>query len=373
MHIVLAPDSFKECLSAQGVCDSLTRGIRRAVPDAIVTAAPMADGGDGTLDAFLTLGNPEERTVAVTDPLGRSIRARYAWEPAAREAFIETATACGLELLSVDERNPLRTTTFGAGQIFAQTVADGAQSVFLTIGGSATNDGGTGFARAMGYRFLDAAGKDLPEGGGALQQLAKIVSPAEQPWKGCHIVIACDVDNPLLGANGAAAIFGPQKGASPEDVAQLDAGLANFADCLARDLGWDGRDTPGAGAAGGLGSGLMAFFGGRLLPGVEVMIDAIQLDDKIADADLVITGEGRTDGQTLRGKVCAGVAKRAAAHDVPCVILSGAVDGDFSQLYSQGVTAVFSISPGPRTLTEAYAAVEDDLATAAENVVRLIG
>jgi glycerate kinase len=155
-------------------------------------------------------------------------------------------------------------------------------------------------------------------------------------------------------------------------VTQLDAGLENFADCLARDLDWDGRDTPGAGAAGGLGSGLMAFFGGRLLPGVEVMIDAIQLEEKIGDADLVITGEGRTDGQTLRGKVCAGVAKSAAAHDVPCVILSGAVDGDFSQLYSQGVTAVFSISPGPRTLTEAYAAVEDDLAAAAENVVRLI-
>ncbi|MDP7397746.1 MAG: glycerate kinase, partial [Lentisphaeria bacterium] len=299
--------------------------------------------------------------------------ARAGRQPAAREAFIETATACGLELLSVDERQPLRTTTFGAGQMFAQAIADGAQSVFLTIGGSATNDGGTGFARALGYRFLDADGNDLPDGGGALQQLARIVPPAEQAWAGCHIVIACDVDNPLLGENGAAAIFGPQKGASPEDVAPLDAGLANFADCLARDLGWDGRDTPGAGAAGGLGSGLMAFFGGTLRPGVEVMMDAIQLEDKIAAADLVITGEGRTDGQTLRGKVCAGVAKVAAAHGVPCVILSGAVGGDFSPLYSQGVTAVFSVSPGPRTLTEAYAAAEDDLAAAAENVVRLIG
>lgn len=373
MRILLAPDSFKECLSATAVCEALTQGIRAVLPDAEITSVPMADGGEGTLEALLAVEHAETRRCEATDPVGRKINSSFAWLPDTRTAFIETAAACGLELLTKMERNPLVTSTRGAGELFREALTLSADRIVLTIGGSATVDGGTGVGRALGYQFLDGNGNELPEGGGSLAQLAKIVPPENQPWQGRKIIVACDVDNPLLGKRGASAVFGPQKGATRAQVDELDAALANFATRLRSDLNLDVADLPGAGAAGGMGAGLMAMFGAKLVPGVDVIMDVIGLRRKMKGSDLVISGEGRTDFQTAYGKVCVGVAKLAAERRIPCVVLSGALKGDLSELYDLGITAVFSISPGPRTLEQAFGNAQRDLAVAAENVMRLIG
>ncbi len=369
MKIVLAPDSFKECLSAAAVCAALRQGIASALPSAEIVAAPMADGGEGTIAVLRDAlpGNPV--TLPVTGPSGQTIEAKYWYSDEAATAVIETAAACGLALIPPAKRNPRLTTTRGAGELIRDALARNAQRLLLTIGGSGTVDGGTGLARALGYEFLDRAGRPLPEGGGSLMDLATIKAPAAQPWRGRRVEVACDVTNPLLGEAGAARVYGPQKGADPQMVIELEDGLARLAAVLERDLGLAVAELPGAGAAGGLGAGLAAFMGAKLLPGVELVLELIKLREKLRDADLVITGEGRTDSQTASGKVCAGVAAVARELGLPCVVLSGSVAGPLDPLYELGVTAAFGINPAGEPLAVSLPRAAERLRQAAARTV----
>lgn len=371
MRILLAPDSFKECLSAAEVCRALADGIAAVAPAAETLACPVADGGEGTAEVLASSLGGQFQTLATRQHLGEPLTAQWLWVPGRRLAVVECAAACGLALVPPERRDVRRASTRGVGELLAAALAAGPREILLTIGGSGTVDGGSGLARALGYRFLDAAGQDLPEGGGALARLARIVPPPARPWADVQIEVACDVDNPLLGPRGAVAVFAPQKGATPEQLPPLEAGLARLAECCWRDLGVAVAELPGAGAAGGLGAGAVAFLGARLRPGIELVLDCLGFAERLRDCDLVLTGEGRTDAQTAGGKVCAGVARAAAAARVPCVILSGALTGSAAELRALGATAAFSLAPGPRTLAEALAHAREDLGRTAGNVVAL--
>ncbi len=370
MRIVLAPDSFKECLSADEVCGAMEEGILSVAPDAQVTSKPMADGGEGTL-AVLTgaiEGIPVD--LETRGPLGDKLMASYLYDAEQGVALIEAASTCGLMFLTPEQRNPMLTTTRGVGEMLADALKRGAREVLLTIGGSATADGGTGLARALGYRFLCEHGDDLAEGGGALSDLTYIYPPSGKPWLDCRVRVLCDVQNPLLGLNGAARTFAPQKGADEKMVELLEMGLANLAAHMETDLGTNVRQVPGAGAAGGLGAGLAGFVNAELVPGADLVADMIGLSAAIADADLVITGEGRTDGQTECGKVCAGVARLAQEQKKQCVILSGAVEGDMQALYDLGVSSIQAISPTDIPLEDAIRDAKANLRVAAGRMVR---
>ena len=368
MKIVLAPDSFKDCLTASEVCAALTRGIYARVPEATVVTVPMADGGEGTMEALRHVMAGQPVTLDVAGPLGHPVEVHYGFDASSQLALIEAAQAAGLEQLPAAQRNPFHTTTYGVGEMLRDALSRGARHVIVTIGGTATVDGGTGLARALGYRFLDASGAALPEGGGSLVHLDRIIPPDKRPWEAAEIEVACDVTNPLLGEHGAAKVFGPQKGAEPAMVDHLEAGLQRLAEVMASNLGTDPRDQVGAGAAGGLGAGLAGFARARLRRGVELVMERVGLAEALAGANLVITGEGRTDSQSAAGKVCAGVGRLAAAHHVPCVVLSGAVEGSMDALHAQGVTAVLSIAPGPQTLAQALETAADQLARTAGEV-----
>lgn len=371
MRIVLAPDSFKGCLSATEVCEAMTDGIRSRLPAAVVESVPMADGGEGTAAVVSEALAGRTMTQTAAGPLGDPVAAAYVYSETRRTAVVESAAACGLPLLTDAQRDPMRTSTRGVGELYMHALAAGAQRIMLTIGGSSTVDGGAGFARALGFRFLDQTGDELPEGGGGLAKLHRIVFPAERPWDGVETVVACDVNNPLLGPNGAAAVFAPQKGARPAQVPILEAGLARLAEVLRRDHDLDVAERAGAGAAGGLGAGLMAFCNGQLESGVDLVMDLVDLRQRLTGADLVITGEGQTDAQTAGGKVCAGIAREAARQGIPCVILSGAIEEPLDELRRQGATSIFSISPGPRPLAAALASARTDVAAAAAEVASL--
>ncbi|MBN2489996.1 MAG: glycerate kinase [Planctomycetes bacterium] len=371
MKIVLAPDSFKECLSAGEVCAALRRGILARHPTAEIVTKPMADGGEGTLEVLREVIPGERIAREVTGPLGETIRADYLLDRARGVAVIEAARVVGLERVRRDRRDPLRATTRGLGELILDALARGARALLVAVGGTATVEGGTGLARALGWRFLDARGAALPEGGGSLADLARIEAPAAQPWRQAAIEVACDVTHPLLGEHGAARTFGPQKGATPERVERLEAGLARLAHVIAADLGVDPSAEAGAGAAGGLGAGLAAFAGAKLRRGADLVMERIGLEAVLAGADLVITGEGRTDGQSAAGKVCAGVAALAARRGVPCVVLSGALREPLAALHAAGVTAAFSASPGPQALEEALAGAAGAIARTAGNIAAL--
>lgn len=371
MNVLVAPDSYKECLSAAAVCAAMRRGIVSVCPDAQVITCPMADGGDGTLDVILDAADGDRQSVLTTDPLGNPIEAAFGYIADSATAFIETAVACGLELVPPDQRNPLLTSTRGAGRLFIEAVNIGSRKIILTIGGSATVDGGTGFARALGYQFLDSQGHEVPEGGHGLLDVARIVFPDQKPWHDIDIVVACDVDNPLLGTTGAAHVFGPQKGADPEMAETLDRALGCLHNILSEQHGIDMATIPSAGAAGGLGGGLTAFCDARLLPGVDIVMDMVDLREAVDGADLVITGEGRTDSQTAHGKVCTGVAREARQAGIPCIVLSGAVSGSLLAFKEVGISAAFSVSPRPQTLEEAYADAENQIVEATANIVAL--
>lgn len=329
MRIVVAPDSFKEALVARAVCEAITRGIRRVLPDAVIDAVPMADGGEGTVDALVSATGGELRHTEVTGPLGgRAVAAWGVLGDGSGTAVLEMAAASGLGLVPVDERDPARTTTFGTGELIRAALDSGAGRILIGIGGSATCDGGAGAAQAAGVSFLDARGRRLshPLAGGDLRNIDRIDMRSRDPRiPATRIVAACDVENPLCGEQGAAAVFGPQKGATPQQVRLLDEGLGHLADVVQRDLGCDIRDMPGAGAAGGLGAGLVAFFGAKLQRGIEMVMQAVQLAERIRQADLVITGEGRIDRQSMMGKVIAGVAGAARQAGVPAIALVGCV------------------------------------------------
>lgn len=373
MKIVLAPDSFKGCLTAVEVCDALENGIRRRFPEAEVVKVPMADGGEGTVQSLVDVSGGKVIEKTVHDPLGRRVKSFFGIMGDGSTAVIEMAAASGLPLLRQGERNPRVTSTVGTGELILEAIGMGARRVIMGIGGSATNDGGRGMAEALGARFMDSDGKPLAEpGGAALHGLASIdVSGLDERLAGVQFIVACDVDNPLTGPKGASAVYGPQKGATPADVEYLDAALANYAHVVKRQLGKDVSEVPGAGAAGGLGAGLMTFCNATLRRGVEIVVEATGLTDKCRGADLVISGEGRTDFQTKFGKTPMGVAKAAKVHKIPVILISGSIAAGARDLYELGVEALFAIPNGPMTLESSLKDAEALLSDAAENAVRL--
>lgn len=429
MKILLAPNALKGSCAAGAAARALARGVRRAAPGAELVAVPVADGGDGLLELALEVLGARRVPVRVTGPRFAPVEATLAWVPERRLALIEMALASGLALVPEVERNPLHATTRGTGELIRAALDLGAETLLVGIGGSATTDGGIGMASALGYRFLDAAGREVPPTGAGLTAITRIdASGADPRLARVNIQAVCDVDNPLTGPRGAAAVYGPQKGASPDQVVLLEAGLTHLANLVAQTLevratvslcgqepwgeegpwtmegalgdaappGEEGppggeerrggkeapgrehaldprclHDRPGAGAAGGLGFGLRAFCGARLRPGAELVLEMLDFDRHLPGADLVLTAEGRLDGQTLAGKAPALVAARARQAGIPCVVLAGSLEPDLPGLADLGITAALSLCPGPLSLADAMARAEELLAAAAEQVVRI--
>jgi len=372
MRIVIAPDSLKECLSALEVAQAIEAGVKDAVPDAETVLIPLADGGEGTVDALVaaTEGRFVEETVR--GPLGRDVAARFGLLGDGHTAAIEMAAASGLPLVPPARRNPLVTTTYGTGQLIRSALDHGASKVIIGIGGSATVDGGAGMAQALGARLLDAAGRPIGPGGGALDGLDRIdMSDCDPRLADTEVVIASDVNNPLLGPDGAARTFGPQKGATPEMVDALEAGLQHFADLMERDLGLRTHDLAGAGAAGGLGAGLLAFLGAKLELGIDIVLDAVQFRERIRGADLVITGEGMMDWQSAFGKTPVGVAGAAKEQGLPVVAIVAALGKDRQRVLDAGLDAYFALADGPLTLEDSFARAAELLAETASQVVRV--
>ncbi len=371
MKIVIAPNAFKDSMTSAAAAEAIRAGVLRAAPEARTAQVHVADGGDGLHQVFREVFPGEEKRLEVTGPLFEKIRAEYYFMPERRTAVIEMARASGLALLKTEQRNARATTTLGTGELALAAIRDGARKILVGIGGSATNDGGIGFATALGARFLDASGREVKPVGEDLVKIASVdlsglrFNPGEISFEA-----VCDVDNPLTGERGAAAVFGPQKGASPEDVRHLDAGLKNLAARTRASLGVDKENLPGAGAAGGLGFGLAAFVGADLRPGVEVVLDMVGIDRELEGADLALTAEGRLDFQTAFGKGPAGVGMRAKKWGVPCFALAGGLLGDISNLHRIGIDACFSLCRAPMSLEEAIKNGPALLADAAEQAVR---
>lgn len=374
MKIVICPDSFKGSLSSIEVAHAVERGIRKAVSsdNLQIVTIPMADGGEGTVDAMLTASGGVERHIRVNDPLMRAVDAYYGVLSDGSTAVIEMAAASGLYRLSTDEHNPMHTSTYGTGELILSALNEGIEKIIIGIGGSATNDGGAGAMSALGARFLDSSGCDLEPGGASLARLDRIdMSDFKYISDRVQIEVACDVTNPLCGPNGASAVYGPQKGATPNMVMELDTALDNYARITKRDLGIDILNLPGAGAAGGLGAGLAAFFNATLRSGIDIMLDSAHFDEHIRDAELVITGEGRIDEQTAYGKTIAGILKRASSAGFPVVAIAGSIVNDISNLYNQGLTAAFSITSGPMPLDFAMGNASSLVENVCENIIRL--
>ena len=348
MKVVFAIDSFKGSLSSLAAGEAAAAGVRDAMPDAETIVRPLADGGEGTVDALVAGMGGELRTVEVTGPAGRRVAASYGILPGGT-AVMEMAAAAGITLVSGKERNPLHTTTYGVGEMITDAFHRGCRRFIVGIGGSATNDGGAGMLQALGFGLLDETGAPIPRGGAGLERLQRIVSDNVLPGlAGCTFRIACDVTNPLCGPNGASAVFGPQKGATPEMVARLDAALARLSLVSGADAGF-----PGTGAAGGLGFAFHAFLGGELLRGVDLVLAETRLEDFVADADVVVTGEGRLDAQTVMGKAPIGVANLAKRHGKPVVAFSGCVAPEAETVNAHGIDAFFPILRSVTTLDEA--------------------
>lgn len=372
MKIVIAPQGFKGNLTALEVARAIEAGVKRIVPDALTILKPMADGGEGTVQALVDATGGEIITTEVTGPLGEPVNAHWGILNDRVTAVIEMAAASGLPLVPPEKRNPLMTTTYGTGELILAALAKGCRKLIIGIGGSATNDGGAGMAQALGARFLDAKGKELAPGGAALADLEHIdVTNLDPRLVGFEVTLACDVNNPLCGPRGASAIYGPQKGATPELVEQLDAALAHYADVVRKDLGADVRNVAGAGAAGGLGMGLMVFLKARLIPGIDVVIEATNLVADLTGADLVFTAEGRIDCQSAMGKVLTGVALKAKEFGSPVIALAGEVADDCRVVYEQGIDAVLSIAPGPISLDQSMAVADKLITDTAECAMRL--
>ncbi len=373
MKIVLAPNAFKGSLSATAAAAAMARGFRRVMPDAELLAAPVSDGGDGLVDVLAEIMGGRIVSAEVSDPLGRKVSAEFALVDVGRTAVIEMATASGLALLKEDERNPMAASTMGTGELIRHAAASGVRKIILGIGGSATCDGGVGAAAALGWKFLDPDGNDLVPCGATLRSIRAIKAPeGTGPAHGISFEIVCDVENPLLGPDGAARVYAPQKGASPADVEELEMGLANLAAVIKKQLGTDVASIKGGGAAGGMGAGMAAFFNAKLRRGAELVLDLIDLSDKLKGADLIVTGEGRIDSQTVFGKAPAEVAKFAKARGVPCIAVCGARTGALGQLHNAGCHAIFSICPGPCTLEHASANAAELLADACAQIAGLV-
>ncbi len=372
MKFVVAPDKFRGSLSAFDAAKAIAEGVRRVVPSAEVIAIPMADGGEGTVEALVAATGGTFRDVKVTGPLGEPVNARYGLLGDGKTAVLEMAAASGLALVPKDRRDPSRTTTRGAGEMLLAAIDAGANQIILGIGGSATNDGGAGFAQALGYRLLDAEGRDLPPGGGSLEKIDRIdARSSDRRVAGVRISVACDVDNPLCGPRGASAVFGPQKGADSAMIARLDRNLAHFARVIERDLGRAVAEIPGAGAAGGLGAGLIAFASGTLEAGVDLVARAVDLKAKLVGADLVLTGEGAIDGSSAGGKTAVGVARLAKAAGCPVIALTGTIGKGASCVLDLGIDAYLSLCDRPMSLDMAVTHAAELLSRAAEQTVRI--
>jgi glycerate kinase len=372
MRIVIAPNAFKGSLSALEAAEAIGEGVRVAARDAQLVLVPIADGGDGTVDALVAATQGDRRALRVRGPLGDPVDAEYGLIDGGSTAVIEMAKAAGLALVPNEKRDPRITTTYGVGELMQHAYDTGARHFIVGIGGSATNDGGAGMAQALGYHLLDESGLELPPGGLALKRLARIhVGGVHANWKETQVDVACDVTNPLTGPRGASAVYGPQKGATPEMVAELDTALHHFAEIIRRDLGVDVEPLPGAGAAGGLGAGLVAFLGARLQPGAEMVMEALHLDERLAGAQLVITGEGRLDSQTARfGKGPAAVARHAKNAGIPVVAIGGSVADEAElRLLFDGLEATVV---EPTSLDDAIAQARPLLVRAATRLMWLV-
>ncbi|ASA57655.1 glycerate kinase [Vibrio gazogenes] len=373
MRIVIAPDSFKESLSAVEVAEIIAQGWQQVFPEAECIKKPVTDGGDGFVDALVTASQGQKLTARVNNPIGVEIDAEWGMSQDRQTAFIEMAAASGLALLTAEERNPLLTTSFGTGQLIRAALDEGINHLVLGIGGSATNDGGVGMMQALGASFIDAQGDELPPGGATLSRLDSIdLSGLDPRLQSCRIEVACDVTNPLTGKSGAAAVYGPQKGATPAMVRVLDRGLAHYAEMVEKQLGQTVDTRPGAGAAGGVGAALIAFLNARLSPGVELVSEALDLAPEIARCDLVITGEGCLDTQSLNGKVPVGIAHLAKRYGKPVIALAGSVKATEQQLYEAGIDAAFGTVQAVMTLDAALAQAASHLEQTTVQVARLV-
>ncbi|MBU7594197.1 glycerate kinase [Metabacillus halosaccharovorans] len=369
MKIVIAPDSFKESLSAMEAALAIERGFKMIFPNADYHNIPMADGGEGTVQSLVDATNGSIKERIVTGPLGDPIKAFFGLMGDGKTAVIEMAAASGLHLVPVEQRNPLITTTRGTGELILSALDLGVEHMIIGVGGSATNDGGAGMVQALGGRLLDSDGNDMKAGGGVLSEISSIdLNGLDQRIKKVKIEVACDVDNPLTGPRGASEIFGPQKGATPEMVQLLDQNLTHFADVVEASLGRSFRNIEGAGAAGGLGASLVAFLNAELKRGIQIVLDAVNFDEVVKDANLVITGEGRIDSQTIYGKTPIGVAKAAKKYGVPVIGVAGSLSKDCDVVYEHGIDALFSIVPGVTTLPDAFEHAADYMEMTARNI-----
>ena len=374
LRIVISPQAFKHSIGAREAALAIQRGILRAVPDAETILIPVADGGDGTLAALIDTTGGTYREAVVTGPLGDPTAARWGIMGDGETAVIEMALASGLALIPDDRRDPRRATTHGTGELIRAALGAGYRRIIVGLGGSATNDGGTGMAAALGARFLDPTDNPLPPGGSALANLARIDASTMHPALAQATIIgATDVTNPLCGDTGASAIFGPQKGATPEMVSELDACLSHLAAVIRSDVGPDVLHTPGSGAAGGLGAGLIAFAGAELRSGIDMVCDVLDFDSHAPGADLVITGEGRADRSTVFDKAPVGIARRAARFGVPSVLVAGSLGPGYETLYEHGISAILPISEEPSDLESSLRRGAELLERAAERAIRLYG
>lgn len=369
MKIVIAPDSYKESLSALQVASEIENGFRAIFPDAEYVKLPVADGGEGTVEAMVAATQGKIVRLRVTGPLGEPVEAFYGLSGDESCAFIEMAAASGLELVPPSQRDPLITTSWGTGELIGNALDRGVQHFIIGIGGSATNDGGAGMVQALGARLLDAQGEQIGYGGGALASLTRIdISQLDPRLRQCRFEVACDVTNPLTGNEGASAVFGPQKGATPALVTQLDNALAHYATIIQRDLDIDVLHIPGGGAAGGMGAALHAFCQAELRRGIEIVTEALGLDELVKDATLVITGEGRIDSQTIHGKVPIGVANVARRYNKPVIGIAGSLTADVGVVHQHGIDAVYSVLYSICTLEEALDNAAQNVRMTARNI-----
>ncbi|MEH8127561.1 glycerate kinase [Aeromonas veronii] len=372
MKIVIAPDSFKESLSAMAVADAIEAGFKQVLPNATYVKLPMADGGEGTVQSLVDATGGRILPVEVTAPLGNKVQGFVGLLGDGERAVIEMAAASGIHLVAPEQRNPLLTSSFGTGELILAALEMGVKHIILGIGGSATNDGGAGMIQALGGKLLKADGSAIELGGAGLSELATIdLSSLDPRLSDLVIEVACDVNNPLCGPKGASAVFGPQKGATPEMVAQLDANLSRYADCIEQALGKLVKDIPGAGAAGGMGAALVGLLGAELKPGIQIVIEALKLAEEVADADLVITGEGRIDSQTIHGKTPIGVARCAKQFGKPVIGISGCLTDDCGVVHDHGLDAVFAVVNRAMSLPEALETASTNIQLTARNVAAL--
>ncbi len=372
MKIIVAPDKFKGSMSATEAAELIEAGIKSVIPGVEIYKFPLSDGGEGLVESLAGKPGGTTKTLSVTGPLGKPVDAEMGLIDGGKTGIIEMAAASGLALVPENERDPFITTTYGTGELILAALDRGCEKLIIGIGGSATNDGGAGMARALGAQFLDRDGHPINEGGGELKRLETIdISGLDPRLEKAQVLVACDVDNPLTGPGGASHVYGPQKGASPDMVKQLDRALENYARVIKKDLGLEVKNIPGAGAAGGLGAGLIAFLQAELLSGIDLVLEALKIEEYLPGCSLLITGEGKLDPQSAYGKAPVGIARRAKNYNVPAIALTGQIEGDLETFHREGLTACFAIADGPLSLEESIQRGPELLKTKTAELIRI--